>query len=205
MIHRIRSIAILAMLVVGLGAFGYATVIKPMGGDNSVGEGGASLQRFARGELEKLQITENLPEAVSLPNREIFDAAGQPIRLSELAGRVVLLNIWATNCTPCILEMPSLDRLQAELGSERFIVAPVSLEPSIDEPLVFYEDNELQTLPFYHDPTLNIGFDLAARGMPTTVVFGVDGREIARLEGAAEWDDDQAVAFLSAIIAREFS
>ena len=57
-----------------------------------------------------------LDPPVPTPLEAFTDLAGNPVRLADLKGRVVLLNFWATWCAPCVREMPSLDRLQAALG-----------------------------------------------------------------------------------------
>lgn len=136
-----------------------------------------------------------------LPKREVFGRAGEVRSLADLRGKLVVLNIWATSCAPCVVEMPDLDGLQAKLGSDKFVVAPVALQPDRQDALDFYAENALTALPFFHDPTLNIGFDIAARGMPTTVVFNPDGVEIARHAGIKDWDSDEAIAYFRAIMA----
>ncbi|NJM35692.1 MAG: TlpA family protein disulfide reductase [Rhodomicrobium sp.] len=59
------------------------------------------------------------------------DADGRERRLSEWRGKTVLVNLWATWCAPCKREMPSLDRLQAKLGSNEFAVLPISLDRGV--------------------------------------------------------------------------
>ncbi len=141
---------------------------------------------------------------VTLPDREVRTGDGEMVSLGRYRGQVVVLNIWATNCAPCIIEMPHLNELEQTLGSERFVVAPVALEPDTEAPREFYETNGLDALPLLQDVTMGLGFELRARGMPTTIVFDAAGREVARLEGIADWASPEALAFLRVVMAESF-
>ena len=66
------------------------------------------------------------PEA--LPEVNFQDATGKERTLADWRGKVVLLNLWATWCLPCRKEMPALDRLQKELGSDKFEVVAISVD-----------------------------------------------------------------------------
>jgi thiol-disulfide isomerase/thioredoxin len=127
---------------------------------------------------------------------------GKAMKLSDLKGKVVLLNLWATWCAPCRKEMPFLDKLQAELGSDQFEVVALSVDRGDpDKARKFLEEVGATSLKFYHDPTAQAGFSLMAIGMPTTLLFDREGREIGRLVGPAEWHSDDAKALIKAAIA----
>jgi len=132
------------------------------------------------------------------------DRSGGARTLADYRGKYVLLNFWATWCTPCRKEMPSLDRLQAKLGGERFEVVTVATGrnalPAIDR---FFRDFEITRLPVLLDASRALAADFGALSLPVTMIIDPQGREIARLIGDAEWDSDSAVAILSALIAQE--
>ncbi len=188
--------AILAMAVIGVAAVA-ATVMRATTAPAPPG-----LERFATGELKTLQVAYG-EDRVALPATPLIDADGAATDLTQYRGRVVLVNLWADWCPPCLAELPSLNRLQETLGSDAFVVAPVSLSRSVDAAQDFYADAALDALPFLHDETLfNMGRDLkVANAMPTTVLFGPDGLEVARLPGAAEWDSPEALALIRQVIA----
>lgn len=189
---RLRAWAIVAMSVFGI--IGVFIIMGQSLGTPRGGEGPVPAAAFAGFNASGSNT------AVPLPTREVYAANGERTSLSNLRGKIVVLNVWATSCAPCVVEMPSLNRLQKQLGSEHFIVAPVALQPDVDEALKFYSDNGLDALPFFADPTLSVGFDIAAPGLPTTVVFGPDGREIARHAGIKEWDSAEAIASFQATL-----
>ena len=77
------------------------------------------LQRFAKGSLKKLVVLSDPPVQ---PVRGFANIDGETMTMVDFRGKVVLLNIWATWCTPCVAEIPSLDALQEERGGEHFEV-----------------------------------------------------------------------------------
>ena len=79
--------------------------------------------------LNRLKLTDGRPAA---PAIGFFDAAGKPVKLADFHGRYVLVNLWATWCGPCILELPELARLQKELPQDRFSVVPVDVLEKLD-------------------------------------------------------------------------
>ncbi len=127
---------------------------------------------------------------------------GKTMTLADLKGKVILLNLWATWCGPCRKEMPHLDELQAELGSDQFEVVALSIDRgSAEKPKRFLEEVGAKSLKFYHDPEAKAGFALMAIGMPTTILLDRQGREIGRLVGPAEWHSEDAKMLVRAAIA----
>jgi len=133
----------------------------------------------------------------SLPDIQFENGQGEAMSLADFRGKVVLLNIWATWCAPCRREMPTLERLQAELGGEDFEVVALSIDrnglPVVKE---FYEELGLQQLGMYIDPSGKASRELSALGVPTTLLIDRDGNELGRLAGPAEWDSPEMVAFI---------
>ena len=131
------------------------------------------------------------PEA--LPEVKFLDAAGKERSLADWRGKVVLLNLWATWCLPCRKEMPALDRLQRERGSDTFQVVAVSVDRTgLAGAKKFLADTGAETLALYADPTARMGVALRAAGLPATLLLDRQGREIGRLLGPAEWDGEDA-------------
>ena len=129
-----------------------------------------------------------------LPELRFVDGEGRPLTLADFRGKVILLNIWATWCIPCLREMPTLDRLQAKLGGPRFEVVVLSIDiggiPVVEK---FYRALKLKALGIYVDKTLRVQRDLGIVGIPTTLLIDRQGREIGRLAGPAEWDSPEAI------------
>ncbi len=137
-----------------------------------------------------------------LPELPFLDKDGKSRLLKEWQGKVVLVNLWATWCAPCRKEMPSLDRLQAELGSDKFEVVAVSADKTgVEGAKRFLDQIKVQKLGVYADPTVRIHSGLKAIGMPATLLLDAKGREIGRLVGPAEWDSEEAKTLIRAAIA----
>jgi thiol-disulfide isomerase/thioredoxin len=123
--------------------------------------------------------------------------------LGKFAGRIVLVNFWATWCGPCIREMPSLVRLQQRLGGAAFAVIALSQDRNgFDVITPFVAKHELGALSVFHDPKSRSALALKIRGLPTSVLFDAKGRELGRLAGQAEWDSDEAVALIEFYLSR---
>ena len=137
-----------------------------------------------------------------LPELQFTDSEGKSLTLADFKGKVVLLNIWATWCVPCRKEMPTLDRLQAALGGADFIVLPVSIDrKGMDVVTKFYTEIGIQHLARYVAPAANQVLDtLGIWGLPATLLVDRQGRELGRLDGPAEWDSPEMMAFLKPII-----
>lgn len=141
---------------------------------------------------------------VAVPELQFTDGEGQPRSLADFRGKVVLLNIWATWCLPCRKEMPTLDRLQAALGGDRFEVVALSIDRGgVDAVKSFYAEIGIQHLAIHVDTSNQVGFALATAGLPTTLLIDAEGRELGRLIGPAEWDAPEMVVFLKSIVEKE--
>lgn len=138
----------------------------------------------------------------AVPDVAFEDAAGRKRTLADFRGRVVLLNLWATWCSPCRAEMPTLDRLQSRLGGKDFEVVALSIDRE-GTPIVkrFFDETGVHSLAVYVDPTMEAQGRLAAVGIPTTVVIDRQGREVARKSGPAAWDSPESIAFIQRYIA----
>lgn len=131
------------------------------------------------------------------PEITFSDGAGNTLRLADFKGRVVLLNLWATWCAPCVEEMPALDRLEAKLGGPDFTVLALSVDrEGLAKVQPFFAEHGIAVLDAYLDPAGRSPTLFGVRGLPTTLLIDRDGTVVGRQEGAAEWDDDGALRLL---------
>ena len=143
---------------------------------------------------------------VELAPLRFTDEHGASTGLAAFRGRVVLLNVWATWCPPCREEMPTLDRLQRQLGGPGFEVVTLSID-SGGLPVVqaFFRQIGIERLRPYLDSSHG-GTALVGAGVPLTLLIDREGREVARKLGPAMWDDPQIAElirrFLPALPAR---
>ena len=141
------------------------------------------------------------PEPVALNDFKFVDGTGKERMFAEWKGRVVLLNLWATWCAPCRKEMPDLDKLQAELGSDKFEVVAISVDRSgVNGAKKFLGEVGVAKLALYADPTAKLASELKVLGLPATLLIDAEGREVGRLLGPAEWAGDDAKALIKPLI-----
>lgn len=135
--------------------------------------------------------------AKPVPTFAITDLEGKDVTLDAFKGKVVVLNLWATWCVPCIKEMPSLERLSTRMKDKGVAVMSVSQDRGgMKQVGPFLDKHGLKALPIYLDPKGAVLKAIAGRGLPTTLVIDKEGREIGRLEGDAEWDGPHAIAII---------
>src|SRR3546814_778965 len=135
-----------------------------------------------------------------MPKLQVEDVAVRPLTRAAFRGKVGLLNVCASGCVPGRKEMPTLDRLQAEIGGPDFEVVALSIDRAgIDAVTEFYTEVGIEHLTRYIDESGKAAQQLNAVGLPTTLLIDREGREIAQHVGPAEWDAPRVVAFLRSI------
>jgi thiol-disulfide isomerase/thioredoxin len=161
---------------------------------------GAGANPLSQGEMANF-VFRKTPEP--LPDIAYTDSTGAARTQADLKGRVILLNLWATWCVPCLKEMPGLDRLQKDLGSDKFEVVALSVDRAGPEAAKKYLDKiKIANLKLYADSTAKAAISLKAVGMPTTLLLNAQGQEIGRLIGPAEWDSEDAKKLIQAALAQ---
>jgi thiol-disulfide isomerase/thioredoxin len=185
------QIAALAMLL--LAAFGgvYAMLARE---DN-----GPSAPRERDFEDRFVTVVPHVVAAAAV----FVDPKGAPTRLSDFRGRVILVNLWASWCAPCVRELPALDRLQARLGGADFEVVAVNLDRKPEEGRRFLRARGIKRLAFYHDDKLALFQALNPQGLPLSLLIDREGRVLGRLEGAAAWDSPAARKVIKEAIAEK--
>ena len=129
---------------------------------------------------------------------------GTPMTLADRAGKVLLVNLWATWCAPCRKEMPALDALQKEAGGDDFEVVAVNVDTGGDEkPKKFLGEIGIENLAFYRDDTLELFNTLKRRGLalglPVTLLVDREGCLMAHMNGPAEWAGEDARRLVAAV------
>ena len=121
------------------------------------------------------------------PNVDFTDPAGKAVTLEEFAGKLVLVNLWATWCAPCRREMPSLERLQTRLGAKITILAiseDMGGSKAVDP---FVARLGLKAVKIYLDPKNAVSQAFKVDGLPTSLLIDRRGRVLGRVEGEADW------------------
>jgi len=134
-----------------------------------------------------------------MPAFALAGTDGRKLASKDLAGKPVLLNLWATWCGPCVVEMPTLDKLAAsKAGALRVLTVSQDSPGMGDKVKAFHAEHALGHVTALLDPDNDLSFHYNTGVLPTTVVYDAAGKEVGRVVGAFDWTGPEAAKLLSA-------
>ena len=166
--------------------------------DRQSAEPAQQQENSAEANAEELTGTLDRTHAgAALPEVTVTDPAGTKLNLAEASGKPMLLNLWATWCAPCVVEMPMLDAIAGEMG-DRLRVVTVSEDMKGAEVVVpFFEQKGFANLPHWMDPEMDLAFGFGGgASLPLTVLYDAEGKEVWRMIGGFDWSSDEARALI---------
>ncbi len=135
-----------------------------------------------------------------------LDSVPRTKSLADYSGAVVLLNLWATWCAPCRVEMPSIQNLHDAYATMGLKVVAVSVDAGgTEEQIRAFADSLGLTFEILHDSTGGIQRAYLTTGVPETVVIGRDGIIRKRVRGAIHWDSPANRALVEQLLAKPAS
>jgi cytochrome c-type biogenesis protein len=155
--------------------------------------------RLMRDELFPITIGATAPDF-----RAKVLGANQYKTLDDYKGKVVLLNLWATWCEPCLREMPSIERLHKAYGDKGLSVVAVSVDAyANDDSVRAFARNLGVTFEILHDSTMEIANTYQATGYPQTFVIGKEGAIRKKWVGDADWSSPGNRALVAQLLGLE--
>jgi len=124
---------------------------------------------------------------------------GKPVHLSDLRGKVVVLNFWATWCPPCMDEAPSLNQLQQQIAPQGGVVLGVSVDDDASAYDNFLESYKI-TFPTYRDPSGQIAVDYGTSMFPETYIIDRHGRFDRKIIGKQDWTSPAMMAYFDSLL-----
>ena len=125
------------------------------------------------------------------------DAMQNDVNLEDFKGKLLILNFWATWCTPCREEMPSLDSLQSNSNLDNLKIFPINIgQEDILKSESFFNELNIKNLDIYFDPPITLAKKFSLRGVPTTIFFNKEGKEFARIIGSIDFNDERFIKWL---------
>ncbi len=170
------------LAIIGIARFVY---VAPFGPDAISIDGQALSGRFER--------------LGRVPNIRFENGREQAMKLADLRGRPVLINVWATWCAPCVEEMPSLDRLQRDFPDLAIVAINVDGKGP-QKVRGFYREIGVKHLEIFLDPRDAVMESFGVEGLPFTMLLDREGREIASLMGGYDWDAKDARMAIQALV-----
>jgi thiol-disulfide isomerase/thioredoxin len=159
---------------------------------------GPDSQQPAAAKAEKLSgVLDRSKAGEPLPDFTVKTTGGQELALPSLRGTPVLLNLWATWCGPCVIELPTLDKVAGERG-DGLRVLTISQDAGQPEKVAgFLADKGGTNLEPWLDPDNDLSFHYATGTLPTTILYDAQGKEVWRYVGGMEWDSAEAATMLA--------
>jgi len=130
------------------------------------------------------------------------DTSGNSVSLLDFKGKPVVLNLWASWCSPCVEEMPSLAKLQEKYKDKGLVVLALSEDHAPANVMDFYSTNSITALHPFFDRNHFVWLAMRARGIPTSILIDKNGAEIQRMEGTVKWQSDDVTKTIDALIGK---
>jgi len=185
---------VIGLLVLGVAAF---ALLYPRG-ETGANIDTEALTALLDGDMRKLRI-----HSAAQPGSDtaFLSETGEEMTLAAYEGKHVVVNFWATWCAPCRKEMPMLEDLAAQFDPEKLEVVTIATgrnpRPAMER---FFDEIGVENLPLHTDERQALARSMGVLGLPVTVILDPQGREIARLQGEADWSSESALAVLTEIV-----
>ncbi len=134
-------------------------------------------------------------EGGMLREAPLYGFAGDYRKLSELRGKPLIINVWASWCGPCRAEMASLERLSRRFGGKQFNIIGVSTDDHANLAAAFLKQAQV-TFDNYHDRNLLLEAMLGADTIPLTVLVDAQGRVVRKVRGSKQWDSPESLELI---------
>ncbi|MEQ5776416.1 TlpA family protein disulfide reductase [Thalassospira sp. NFXS8] len=148
---------------------------------------------------DQLSKLDSATHAGPLPDKtEFSDENGNIHDLKGFKGTVMLVNLWATWCAPCVREMPDLNDLADKMADKPFRVIAISQDRGgAKDVQAFFDENDIHNLDVALDPKGALARSFKVRGLPTSILIGKDGNVIGYVEGVAPWADPAIIKYFT--------
>lgn len=131
-----------------------------------------------------------------LRDTPLYGFAGDYRKLSELRGKPLIINVWASWCGPCRAEMGSLDRLSRRFGGKQFNIIGISTDDHANLAAAFLTQARV-SFDNYHDRNLLLESMLGADTIPLTVLIDAKGRVLKKVRGSKQWDSPESLELIA--------
>jgi cytochrome c biogenesis protein CcmG, thiol:disulfide interchange protein DsbE len=154
--------------------------------------------RYLRKELFPVELGTKAPDFKAYT----LDSVPKQKTLADYRGRVLMINVWATWCLPCRVEMPSIEALNKEYAPKGLKIVAVSIDdPGTDSTIRAFVKQYGLTFEVLHDPQGKISEAYDITGYPETFILGKDGVIRRKLMSATNWNAPESRALVDRLLA----
>jgi cytochrome c biogenesis protein CcmG/thiol:disulfide interchange protein DsbE len=136
-------------------------------------------------------------EGESAPSFTLKTDGGRTISPADFGGKVLVLNFWATWCTPCVEEIPSLDNLQRRFAGQGLVVMGVSID---DDPEAYRAFLDRYKVTFQTVRNHKINADYGTLQVPETYIIDRNGRIVKKIVGKENWNDESVMSYVQSLL-----
>ena len=150
-------------------------------------------------------IYSNLPTTTSVvtgdvaPDFKLEDTKGNQVSLSDLRGKVVMVNFWATWCPPCIEEMPSMERLNEAMAEDDFVLLAINTEKNGRSVVPPFLNKTPYTFPILYDDKGDVQKQYGVYKFPESFIIRKDGTVDQKIIGPLDWSSPKTIAYLKSL------
>lgn len=156
--------------------------------------------RYLRKELFPVQLGSKAPDFKAFT----LDSVPREKQLSDYRGQVLMINVWATWCLPCRVEMPSIEALNKSYAQKGLKIVAVSIDdPGTDAAIRAFVKQYGLTFEVLHDPEGKISDLYDITGYPETLIVGKDGVIRKKLMSATDWNSAEARALVDRLLSEQ--
>tara|TARA_A100001011_G_C14298487_1_gene839608 strand:+ start:985 stop:1485 length:501 start_codon:yes stop_codon:yes gene_type:complete len=161
----------------------------------------ANISFAEKNEVDKFLFHENSQQ---LKNLNVLDINDDEINIINKDTDIMLINFWATWCSPCTKEMPSLNDLQSKFDTKNLKIVTVATgRNNPNKILAFFKKYNLSNLENYRDPKGKLALELGVIGLPFSVIISKEKRNIGQLIGPIDWSKKEVEDLFKELIEKE--
>lgn len=134
------------------------------------------------------------------PDFELEDTKGNKVSLSDLRGKIVMVNFWATWCPPCIEEMPSMERLNGTLAGDDFVMLAINTEENGRNLVPAFLDKTPYTFPILYDDKGVVQKRYGVFKFPESFIIHKDGTVAEKIIGPLDWSSPKTISYFKDLI-----
>jgi len=143
-----------------------------------------------------------MQHARGVPEVPFIDESGQTQTLKQHQGKLILVNLWATWCAPCLREIPELQKLKQQYQGKNIAIIPISIDEESKDVRPFLNQHGFSGYTTWLDPEQNIEQIIPANVVPASYIFDAKGNLVGFVRGYLDWADKDVGPYLDQLIAK---
>ncbi|GIU02536.1 MULTISPECIES: TlpA family protein disulfide reductase [Shewanella] len=143
-----------------------------------------------------------LKNARKIKDIDFKDQQQNPVNLEQYQGKLVMVNLWATWCAPCIKEIPAMQDIKVRNQDKDFALVPISIDEDPSNIAPFFAEHGFEDYATWIDPEKNIDYIMPADLIPASFILDGQGNLVGFVRGYIDWTDDGVQPFIDDLIAK---